>query len=213
MTALSALLFSASNDLGPARGQLAADILGAPDEEVLRALRAGDEAVFERLYGVFRPRLTAIASAYVGDAIAEEFAQDVLMRVWEQRAVWTPQHGIAAYLYTSVRNLALKQLRRQGVAGRVARLAPEPDMSAPGMGNVELRPDEAVERDDLLDAIERTLSRLPELGRTAFTLRWIHQLAYDEIAVIMGTSEAAARKQVSRAREALIAVLRGFQTT
>jgi RNA polymerase sigma factor (sigma-70 family) len=52
------------------------------------------------------------------------------------------------------------------------------------------------------------LARLPELGRTAFTLRWIHQLAYEEIAAIMEISEAAVRKQVSRTREALIAVLR-----
>jgi len=56
--------------------------------------------------------------------------------------------------------------------------------------------------------IGRALVR--EGARVAFTLRWVHQLSYPEIAEIMNVSEAAARKQVSRARESLLADLAGY---
>jgi RNA polymerase sigma-70 factor (ECF subfamily) len=208
MTVVSALLFGAFHDPGPARGRATEEVLGAPDEEILRALAGGDETVFERLYQAFRPRLVAIATAYVGEAVAEELAQDILLRIWEQRDTWAPQHGIAVYLYAAVRNRALKQLRRQGVAGRLELVVSASDDGVVGMGAAEPRPDERVERDDLLERVDEALMRLPELGRTAFTLRWIHQLSYEEIAAIMEISEPAARKQVSRAREALVAALR-----
>jgi RNA polymerase sigma-70 factor (ECF subfamily) len=208
MTVVSALLFGAAHDPGPARGHATEEVLGAPEGEILRRLARGEESVFERLYQAFRPRLVAIATAYVGEAVAEELAQDVLLRIWEQRDSWAPQHGIAVYLYAAVRNRALKQVRRQGVAGRLELVVASPGDDIAGMGAAEPRPDERVERDDLLERIDVALARLPELGRTAFTLRWIHQLAYEEIAAIMEISEAAVRKQVSRTREALIAVLR-----
>lgn len=208
MTVVAALLFSAPGDPGPARGSVAEDVLGAPDALVLDALANSDDAMFARLYAAFRPRLVAIATAYVGDAVAEELAQDVLLYVWDQRATWAPQHGIAVYLYAAVRNRALKQLKRQGVAGRLERTVSPSESDVIGMGVAEPRPDERVEQDDLLARVEAMLARLPELGRTAFTLRWIHQLSYAEIAEIMGLREPAVRKHVSRAREALISVLR-----
>lgn len=74
-----------------------------------------------------------------------------------------------------MRNRALKQLRRQGVAGRLELFVSASDDGVVGMGAAEPRPDERVERDDLLERVDEALMRLPELGRTAFTLRWIHQ--------------------------------------
>lgn len=210
MTALHALLCSTRDDRGPTPGRLTEDVLGVSDAEVVAAIRAANEAVFERMYRAFRPRLIAIASAYVTEAIAEEIAQDVLLYVWERRDSWAPTHGVAVYLYASVRNRALKQLRHQGIAGRLERAAAaEDDEGRVASGATDPLPDVQAEHADLLARVDQALARLPELGRTAFTLRWIHQLAYDEIATIMGMSAPAVRKQVSRAREALFSVLGG----
>jgi RNA polymerase sigma factor (sigma-70 family) len=211
MTALSALLCSAPGDPGPRAGKVTEDLFGISDAAVLDALRASSasaERMFERVYRVFHPRLVAIASGYVERAVAEELAQDVLFHVWDHRASWVPAHGIAVYLYAAARNRALKQLKHQGIAWRTAHTTISVADTIPGLGQASDTAHDRIERDDLLAYVDRALARLPELSRTAFTLRWIHQLAYAEVAVIMDIAEPAARKHVSRAREALLSVLR-----
>lgn len=205
MTALNAVLCAPSgNDAGPAYGQHAADILGVLEQELLERLCNSDEKAFEIMYKAFHPRMVAIATAYVDQSTAEEIAQDVLLYVWERRETWAPQHGIAVYMYASTRNRALKQLRHQGVIARLEHVArAQAEERSPAR-----TPYDAVEHDDLMEKVNSAMSHLPELGRTAFMLRWVHQLGYAEISRIMGLSEVAVRKQVSRAREALIKTLK-----
>jgi RNA polymerase sigma-70 factor (ECF subfamily) len=191
------------------RGRPSAPIteLGASGErDLIARLRESDVTAFETIYRVFHPRLLAIATGYVRSAaIAEELAQDTLLMVWDRRAQWRDEDGLVIYLYATVRNRALKHLRHEGIAGRVG-----VDALAQGMNLGGAEParniDEVVERADLVDAVTRALHRLPEMQRSAFELRWIHQLSYDDVARIMGISAVSARQHVARARATLIPI-------
>jgi RNA polymerase sigma-70 factor (ECF subfamily) len=181
---------------------------GTPAELVVR-LRDGDERAFDALYRAFYPRLVAIARMYVTVARAEELAQDVLALVWERRATWPPDDDLGVYLYASVRNRARSAVRHDRVVLHFERRSVASG-EVVAMGGAAEPAESRLERADVHAAIDRALARLPDGMRTAFTLRWIHELSYTEVARIMGIQEAAARKQVSRARDAIVPVLRRF---
>lgn len=204
---VQAFLFGPDESRGGGPLRRADDVLGMPEAEAIESIRVGDEATYTRVYSAMFPRLVDIARAYVPVAVAEEIAQDALLMLWERRGEWPAMRGIAVHLYTVVRRRAIDQARHAGVVGRVAGVAVE-EHEALGSGAPDIPADERVERNDLAAAIARAVARLPERPRTAFVLRWVHQLGYAEVANIMGITEVAARKQVSRAREALLEVLR-----
>jgi len=209
MSALATFLASAAD--GPRDGVIRAApaLLGIPEAEIIGRLRIDDERIYERLYRVFRPRLAAIAREYVSQAMADEIAHDVLTLVWERRATWPIERGLATYLYASARNRARDQIRHDGVVGRVVARGIEAS-ETPAAGAPPGLPDAILERSELGQAFVRALRALPDGARVAFTLRWVHQLSYPEIAEIMNVSEPAARKQVSRARETLLTQLTAF---
>lgn len=185
------------------------ELVDGSNAELVARLRLGSEAAFDTLYRAFHPRLVAIARTYVTVERAEELAQDMLTLVWERRTQWSPDEDLGIYLYASVRNRALSLVRHDRVVDRLEREATLSG-NAVAMGQADEAADLRLEYEDVHTAIDRVLARLPEGMRTAFALRWVHELSYPEVAKIMGISEAAARKQVSRAREAVIPVLRRF---
>jgi len=210
MHALAALLASSADTPRDGVVRAAPALLGMPEAEVVGRLRLDDERIYERVYRVFRPRLTAIAAEYVARGVAEEIAHDALAMLWERRHTWPPERGIATYLYAVARNRARDQLRHDGVVGRVVSEGIDA-AETPGAGVAPPEPDAAIEQHELGRAFVRALRALPDGARTAFTLRWVHQLSYPEIAEIMTVSEAAARKQVSRARESLFDALAAYR--
>jgi len=58
-------------------------------------------------------------------------------------------------------------------------------------------------RAELRTTIERAVARLTDAQRAVFVLREVHDLSYDEIAVIVGISAGGARSAMFRAREVL----------
>lgn len=177
------------------------------ERELIVRLRHDDQGAFAAIYHVFHPRLIAIAESYVhSGAVAEELAQDTLLIVWDRRHQWGDDDSLVTYLYATVRNRALKYLRHQRVVGRVEDAAAS-EGHVFGASEYAEHPESAadlVESADLQAIVMHAVNRLPPMQRTAFLLRWVHQLNYDEIANIMEIAPTAARKHVSRARGILV---------
>lgn len=53
-------------------------------------------------------------------------------------------------------------------------------------------------------SLSRVLARICELDRVAFILRFIHGLPVDEIAEVLRTSQATARRRFRRARARML---------
>ncbi|HXC25371.1 MAG TPA: sigma-70 family RNA polymerase sigma factor [Gemmatimonadaceae bacterium] len=199
-------LLCADADGGRGSGPLA-ELGGTTERELIARLRQGDHDAFAMIYRVFHPRLVAIAEGYVHSAaVAEDLAQDTLLISWDRREQWRDDDSLITYLYATVRNRALKHLRHERVVGRVGDTA-----IAEGhvLGSAEQHESvaDAVESADLQTIVMRAVDRLPAMQRTAFLLRWVHQLEYEEIATIMGIASTAARKHVSRARATLVPIV------
>jgi RNA polymerase sigma-70 factor (ECF subfamily) len=181
--------------------------LASADEELVARIRAGDAAAFEALYRAHVVPLTAFIRGYVvSREIAEELVQDVLCRIWEQRATWRVKDTVRTYLYAAARNHALNHLRHNSVGARWSREAGV-GLAASGMGQRAERPDASVGRAELREAIGRGLAALPARMRQACVLRWQHQLGLAEIAEVMGISVKGAEMALMRGTRALRARL------
>jgi RNA polymerase sigma-70 factor (ECF subfamily) len=155
----------------------------APDEK--ESVRS-----FERFFrGEYR-RLAKALYVLTGDPdVADELAQEALVRVYER---WDRVQAMASpvgYLYRVALNLNRSRLRRI-VMGTRRLIAPrrEPDP----LLAVEMR-----------DELERILSELSSGQREALVLvEWLG-LGVDEAARIMRIKPGAVRTRLSRARESL----------
>jgi RNA polymerase sigma-70 factor (ECF subfamily) len=150
---------------------------------------------FESLYRQFADDLFRFALSLCGDrADAEDVTAETFVRAWAG-VDETRTATLKAYLFTIARNLAHRRRqagRRQHELDAEAPAAP-PRLDERLAANAELR--------RVLVAIEE----LPERAREALILRVEHDLSYEEIAAIIGTSVASAKVQVHRARQKLAA--------
>lgn len=182
-------------------------MVGSTDEELMRAVQAGDEAAFPLLYRRYERRLLAFLVPYVGHlALAEDILQETFLRVFRQRASYEPRGAFRTWIFAIARNLALDQLRRR----RSLRESTSPfgDESRVG-GDPEKLPDPAPDAlgvlagRDAAATLRAALLELPEEDRAVILLSRLEGLRYREIAEILGSTEGAVKVRAHRALLAL----------
>ncbi|MCR4915830.1 MAG: RNA polymerase sigma factor [Prevotella sp.] len=132
-----------------------------------------------------RPQMMNVARRYLADNDAEDTVQDALLRLWQMvDKLRMPLDGLASVL---VRNLCVDKERRRH---RTLALTEAGDNEDNGQ-------DERIER--MMGIIES----LPSLQQTILRLRHMEGMEMKDIAEIIGSSEVALRKALSRARQAV----------
>ncbi|MFC1547817.1 RNA polymerase sigma-70 factor [Candidatus Neomarinimicrobiota bacterium] len=169
----------------------------AVDAGLVRRIRKGDPKAFEDLFQVYCGLLINYARGFVVDlAVAESIVQDVFVNTWKRREHLDPDGEIRAYLYTAVRNQALKQLRHTDVEQQ-SDIAPSETSSG------EASPEEHWTREELARAIHAAVEQLPTRCRTIFIMNRFERLTYQEIAQILGLSIKTVESQMGRALQVL----------
>ena len=177
----------------------------APD---VRAAAGGDRTAFGRLVARTRALVCSITLARIGDfAESEEVAQDVFLSAWAGLGKLRDAGSFLPWLRQLARNQATEAVRRRGRARRVISNDAHADRilgtfadPAGDAGTALARAeDEAI----LSDAVDR----LPDEAREVLTLFYREGQSVAQVAALLGLREAAARKRLSRARDALRADL------
>lgn len=147
----------------------------------------------------------AIAYRMLGSiADSEDVVQEALLRLHQVEADGERIESRRAYLSTVVTRLAIDQLRSARVRREryVGEWLPEPLIEPAG----EPGPAERAEiAESLSVAFMVLLESLSPEQRAAFLLRDVFDYSYEEVAEIVGLSEASARQLASRARRAVAA--------
>lgn len=139
-----------------------------------------------------RPKLLSVARQYLGDDDAEDTVQDALLRLWQM--VGELRMPIDALASVLTRNLAVSALRRQRtVALDTATLA---DAATAADGST-------IGNNDRIDRMMAIIESLPPLQQTILRLRHMEGMEMADVAALIGTSEVALRKALSRARQAV----------
>lgn len=144
-----------------------------------------------------RPRLLAGALAVVRDAhLADDLFQEVLLKALRMPESFSDGAGLLAWARVSVRNLGIDQVRRAGrLEGILSELALE---------TLETRMEEngaALRR--RMEAMRFCLEKLPAESRTLLQMRYTDGLRGEQLARLLGRTEAAIFKALSRLHQAL----------
>ena len=87
--------------------------VGASDEALLAGMAIGDEGAGVAFVRRYQRRVYGLALGLVGDhALAEDIAQEALLRAWRHAQVFDPRRAsVATWVLTITRNLAVDALR------------------------------------------------------------------------------------------------------
>ena len=86
------------------------------ENEIVKKIVAGDKEAFEFVFNTYYKRLCVYAGRFLfSDESAEEVVQEVFVKFWERSESLNPESSIAAYLYRSVYNTCLNQIKHEKV--------------------------------------------------------------------------------------------------
>ena len=117
---------------------------------------------------------------------AEDVVQDVLLRLWQMRdQLRMPIEPLARVL---TRNRCIDIVRRKKPAAELSMAVFQEE-------------DEALR--ERIERMMKVIETLPDLQQTILRLRHMEGMEFKEIAELTGSTEAAVRKALSRARQAV----------
>lgn len=180
--------------------------LSAPDAELVAQLQQGCEGAFRLLVERYQHLVYRVAlSLLQSPAEAEDVAQEVFVEVYQTIASFRGEAALSTWLYRLATSQALKHRRWATAKKRWAHVT-----SLLGLDNQVLHelPDHAhpqalLEGEQQLQLLRAQINRLPTKQQLAFVLRHEHELSYEDIAAVLGTSVAAVESLLFRARQTL----------
>ena len=163
-----------------------------------------DDSSFKSALAGLIPHLRAFARSLCGNAaLADDLAQDAMLKAWKSRASFETGSNMKAWTFTILRNLFYSEKRR---SWRRQPLDPEV-AEATLVANDD--PSSSME----LLAVRNALSQLPDDQREALVLATAGGLPYEDIAEICGCAVGTIKSRVSRARIALMTIIETSDTS
>jgi RNA polymerase sigma-70 factor (ECF subfamily) len=165
-------------------------------------VREGDERAFRELVEATEDRVSGtIVKMLGGIEGAEDLAQKVYLRIWQARARYEPTAKFSTWMFSIVRRLVFNERRGRARRGAVFYEAAVEEPAREASGGVS--PASEASAGELARAIDAALAELPEEQRMAMILRRYEEMAYEEIAAVLGTTVPAVKSLLFRARETL----------
>src|SRR5580698_4129123 len=185
------------------------------DAELMLRVKDGDGASFTILLEKHRlPVIHFLYRMVQNQAVAEELAQEVFLRVYRSRGSYEPSAKFTTWLYRIATNLAVnhaRDSRHERPENTVS--VDEPDQEtglALDLPDGSLTAEEGLLRRERMAAIRQRVQSLPERQRIAVVMHKYQQMDYHQIAEVLKLSESATKSLLFRAYETLRVQLKEF---
>ncbi|MDA8291497.1 MAG: RNA polymerase sigma factor [Actinomycetota bacterium] len=172
------------------------------DEALVAGMAARDERSAEEFVQRYERRVYGLALSMLADrALAEDVAQEALLRAWRHAAVFDPARApVASWLLTIARNLAIDALR-------LRRSVPVDDEEIARLGGDDRSADRAIEAALALPGLKDALGGLPPEQRRALVLAHAYGYTAAEIGrmerIPLGTAKTRIRTGMAKLRDSL----------
>lgn len=127
---------------------------------------------------------------------AEDIAQDIFVKLWENPDLWMSREKLDSYLYTVVRNHIYNFLKHKSVELDYL------EMAAEKMRIAELdlpKPDDELRLHELELLVQMTLERMPEQRRRVFSMSRKDGMTAQEIALKLNVSVRTVEQHIYKA--------------
>lgn len=173
------------------------------DEILFQKVQTGDMKAFDMLFMRYYPLLCAYAKRFVDFDDGQEIVQDVMVWLWENRAMQVIESSPKNYLFKAVKNRCLTLINRNELKQRIV------DTISVNMQAQYEDPDFYVV-EELARNIETALARLPESYREAFEMNRFQHMTYSEIAEKLDVSSKTVDYRIQQALKILRTELKDY---
>ena len=175
------------------------------DTQLMIRVKQGDGASFGVLLEKHRsPVIHFLYRMVQNQAVAEELAQEVFLRVYRSRTTYEPTAKFTTWLFRIATHLALNTLR-DGKNQRMETRLDAEISEAPVRQVCDGRPsvEQSMVREARLDEVRRAVAGLPDKQRAAVLMHKYEDMEYTQIARVLNCSESAVKSLLFRAYETL----------
>lgn len=192
-----------------------ADWKAMSDAEIMLRVREGDDAGFNFLIEKYRKPIVNFMYRMVhNQAVAEELAQDVFLRVYRSRETYRAEAKFTTWLYRIATNLGVNYARdtkHERSAQTIYLDQPDQETgTTPDVADMHAGAEEEMVRDERMRAIRKHVMALPERQRMAVLMHKYQGLDYKEIGAVLHLSESATKSLLFRAYQTLRERLKEF---
>ena len=175
------------------------------DAQLMLRVKDGDACSFELLLGKYRrPVVNYLYRMVQNQAIAEELAQEVFLRVYRARTSYEPTAKFTTWLFRITTHLALNSLRdRKGERRQQSLDAATEDQAPMEVADVRRNREQQLVDDARLESVRAAVAGLPDKQRAAVLMHKYQELDYAQIAGVLGCSVSAVKSLLFRAYETL----------
>jgi len=196
-------------------GRTVADWGAMSDAEIMLRVREGDDSGFDLLIQKYhKPIIHFMFRMVHNQAVAEELAQEVFLRVYRSRHTYRAEARFSTWLYRIATNLGVNHARdtkHERAAQNVYLDQPDPETgTTPDVADMTATVEQELVRDERMRAIRQHVMALPERQRTAVLMHKYQGLDYKQIGEVLKLSESATKSLLFRAYQTLRERLKDF---
>ena len=193
------------------------------ENELINQLLAGDERAFRRIVQEYNGMMVYLARSIVGEAIADEVAQESWLAVIRALPKFERRSSLKTWILRIVSNTAKSRLRHESRKINVDFEGSDDEaidpthfnrrghwQNPPHMWHADT-PEAILASDELRNAINGSLTKLPPLQLATVVLRDMQGMDMESICKILDISESNGRVLLHRARSQLRETIDDFQ--
>lgn len=173
-----------------------------PDRRLLELCRRGDALAFETLFRKYQTYVYNIGLGMLNNSEdAADITQETFLRLHRCIESFRGDSTFSTWLYRVAVNLCITEIRKKG-RNRYQFLDDVlHDENAQITEEIGPSPDEVIAQAEDAQVVHRVLRTLPPDYRAIMVLRHFQQLAYEEIAEVLGLTISQVKTRLFRARK------------
>jgi RNA polymerase sigma-70 factor, ECF subfamily len=173
-----------------------------PDIRLVEMCRRGDAHAFETLFRKYQTYVYNISLGMLSNTEdAADVTQETFLRLHRSMDSFRGDSSFSTWLYRVAVNLCITELRRRNRSRFQFLDDVIHNEDVPLHEEPSPHPEEVVQQQEERQIVHRVLSMLPPDYRAVMVLRHFQQLAYEEIAEVLGLSISQVKTRLFRARK------------
>ena len=163
--------------------------------------RHGDEGAFSQLVEVYQRPVFNLCYRMLGDAAeAEDAAQETFIRAYTRLASYDPNRKFSSWMLAIASHYCIDRLRQR----RMGLVAWDDLPTGSWLSDMQPKPEEVALDRETQRQVRELLNDLPPDYKAVVTLRYWHELSYEEIAETLHTTVPAIKSRLFRARQMMV---------